>query len=220
MTNLTKHQTNSPAILGGWESLEQFRAQLNAPPKADEVLTNKMANNALYIPIGAIEAKLDTVFQGLWKTHSYTQSVIGNEVTGSIILEVYHPAGQWISRVGTASVMIQMHKGSDVADGLSAKIKNTLVKDIPHLKAECFKNAAKSLGDFFGRSLNRGMEFDLSNATSYDQVIEQLLDIHTEEEARLYYQALPRTLKGDKRVTQAFMNRIAGIKQEGGRDAV
>ena len=38
------------------------------------------------------------------------------------------------------------------------KIKNTLVKDFPHLKAECLKNAAKSLGVAFGRNLNRGEE--------------------------------------------------------------
>jgi hypothetical protein len=43
-------------------------------------------------------------------------------------------------------------KPSDV----DAKIKNTLVKDFPHLKAECIKNAAKSLGKYFGRDLNRG----------------------------------------------------------------
>jgi hypothetical protein len=47
----------------------------------------------------------------------------------------------------------QKHKPklSDV----DAKITNTLVKDYPHLKAECIKNAAKSFGKWFGRDLNR-----------------------------------------------------------------
>lgn len=221
-TQITTQQQNPAAIIGGWDSLEAFRAQLNAKPGKDEVQTNRMANNSLYIPIGIIEAKLDSVYNGLWKTHSYTQQVIGNEVTGSMILEVYHPAGQWISRVGTASVMIQMNKGADIAEGLNAKIKNTLVKDIPHLKAECFKNAAKSLGDFFGRSLNRSFDYGLDNATTVEDAIIMLADIHTKEELTAYFREMPNTVKKDTRFKKAATARAAAIdqeQQEGGQDA-
>lgn len=216
---LTTQQQNSPAILGGWSSLEEFRAQINQKPGRDEVLKNPLANNSLYIPIGVIEAKLDAVYQGLWKTHSYTQQVIANEVTGSLVLEVFHPAGQWISRVGTASVMIQMHKGSEVSDGINAKIKNTLVKDIPHLKAECFKNAAKSLGDFFGRSLNRAFDYGLDNDLSMEQALSMLMQAHTKEELTELYKSLPNTIKKDKRLYNAVKVRLQEIEQEGGQVA-
>jgi hypothetical protein len=53
-----------------------------------------------------------------------------------------------------------------------------LVKDFPHLKAECLKNAAKSLGPLFGRNLNRNQE---------DEVV-YLTDI-VREYPELYQQA-------------------------------
>jgi hypothetical protein len=209
MTKLQK----SREIFGNWESLEEFRAQVNTPPKSDEVKTNPQAKNSLYLPISLVEAKLDTIYNGLWKTHSYTQQVIGNEVSGSIILEVFHPAGMWISRVGTAAVMIQMVSGSDVSAGLSAKIKNTLVKDIPHLKAECLKNAAKSLGDAFGRSLNRPVDYGLTDTTTFMDVESSLSMIHDIEGLEGYFKSLPKTLKSDQRVKRIFMQRKRELSQ-------
>ena len=60
----------------------------------------------------------------------------------------------WITRVGAGAVMIQQKADSDITD-IGAKIKNTMTKDYPHLKAECFRNACLSLGKSFGRDLNR-----------------------------------------------------------------
>ena len=215
MTNQLTNRSTLP-MLGGWGSLEEFRAQLNTPPAASEEQTNKLANNSLYLPIAVIEAKLDAIYSGLWKTHSYTQQVIGNEVTGSLILEVFHPAGQWISRIGTASVMVQMHKGSEVSEGISAKIKNTLVKDIPHLKSECLKNAAKSLGDAFGRSLNRQFEYGLKDATTVEDVADNLEMIEDLDGLNSYFKTLPAHLKGNQQVKRVFTQRKNQLINEQG----
>lgn len=195
--------------------LEHLTKQLNQKPIKDEVMVNKMANNALYLPIAAVEAKLDYIFQTLWKTDTYMQQVIANEVTGSILLHVYHPAGVWLTRVGTASVLIQQSKGADITD-LGAKIKNTLVKDIPHLKAECIKNAAKSLGAAFGRDLNRAFDNELGGESTTDSIEAEMQSLHTMEELLAYWGNLTRFQKQDLTVRNIFKLRKMEI-QEGGQ---
>lgn len=140
------------------ETLVSFQNLLATAPPKEEVKINKAAGNSNYLPISFIENKLDEAFSGLWQTKNFRWQVIANEIVGSIELGAYHPViGQWLWREGAGAVMIQQQKGSDITD-ISAKHKNTLVKDFPHLKAECLKNAAKSLGKAFGRDLNRDFE--------------------------------------------------------------
>lgn len=139
-------------------SQERFMQRLNITPNEKEVKVNKHAGNSMYLPISFIETTLDEMFFGEWHTENFNFLVIANEIVGSIDLVVVNPVtGRNIRRTGAASVMIQLTKGSEVLDS-SNKIKNTLVKDFPHLKSSCLSNAARSLGRIFGRDLNR--EFD------------------------------------------------------------
>lgn len=178
-TELSKPQTNGVSVKQlhlANQPLDNFVKQvLNRPVPERDVRVNKMANNANYIPISFVETKLDEVFFGLWSTDNFQTKVVANEIMGSIDLKVFHPiANTWLTRVGVASVVIQQDSWKRDEDGnfilnsknekikarpkpsdVDAKIANTLVKDAPHLKAECIKNAAKSLGVMFGRDLNR-----------------------------------------------------------------
>ena len=138
--------------------LQGFTKIANKKPASDHVLTNSMANNSKYIPIGVIEMKLDELFFGLWSIKNFQTEVIVNEIVGNLELEVFHPVAKvWIIRTGAAAVPIQTKSGSGVYD-VENKIKNTLVKDYPHLRAECLKNASKTIGKMFGRDLNRKLE--------------------------------------------------------------
>jgi hypothetical protein len=138
-------------------NIEQFQQLLNQHPNKGDVKQNRMANNAEYLPINVIERTLDELYIGLWQTTGFATQVVANEIVGSIELRVFHPvAKEWLTRIGAASVLIQTAKDQPVT--IENKIKNTLTKDYPHLKAECIKNAAKSLGVVFGRNLNRGKE--------------------------------------------------------------
>ena len=142
------------AKIESFENLLNFQKLLNETPDNNNVKINKMANNSKYLPINLIERKLDEFYSGLWQTKNFQTEVIANEIAGSIELLVFNPlAKEWITRTGTGAVMIQTSKGQPAT--VENKIKNTLVKDYPHLKAECIKNAAKSLGVIFGRNLNR-----------------------------------------------------------------
>lgn len=148
--------------LQAFRAIGEFTKLLNETPDEQHLKVNKLASTSKktvkFIPIGVLENYLDEDFLGLWETYDYKQEGIANEITGSIVLRVFHPiAKQWIRRTGTASVMIQFTAGTEITD-IRNKIKNTLVKDIPHLKSECIKNACKSLGKKYGRDLNRDDE--------------------------------------------------------------
>lgn len=138
--------------------LQGFSKILNEKPDQKSIKENPFANKAKYLPISFIEMKLDEMFFGLWQTENFKSQVVVNEIIGQIDLLVYHPViKSWIRRTGTASTPIQMQRGSGITE-VEKKIHNTLVKDYPHLKTECIKNAAKSFGKAFGRDLNREFE--------------------------------------------------------------
>jgi hypothetical protein len=140
---------------GSIQTLEGFNKMLNEQPDEKEIKTNKFAGNSKYLPISFVQMKLDELFVGLWRTKNFRYEVVANELIGSITLEYFHPfAKVWIEREGAAAVMIQQSSGADLTD-ISAKIKNTLGKDQPHLLASCITNAARSIGKVFGRDINR-----------------------------------------------------------------
>lgn len=135
--------------------LETFLRTLHRSPEPSSIRVNNMADDSEYLPISFVEMTLDEIYFGLWQTRNFTTKTIANELVGEIELWVFHPLAKcWLSRTGAAAVMIQFKKDSDITV-LSNKIKNTLVKDYPHLKAACVTNAARSLGVVFGRDLNR-----------------------------------------------------------------
>lgn len=148
--------------------LQKFNLQvLNTEPKPTEISINKFANNSKFIPVGVIERKLDETFLA-WQTENFRWSVIGNEITGVISLKVFHPIlYTWISYEGAGAVQIQFKKDTDFTN-YANKIQNTLTKDFPHLKAECLKNAAKSIGKAFGRDLNRDETGDYTPVNNSD----------------------------------------------------
>jgi len=160
--------------------VQNFQTILHKPPPQNEVQINKQANGSKYIPISFLEMKLDEMFFGIWSTKNFTSKTVVNEEVGSLELWYFHPVAKtWLCRIGAGAVMIMQKSGSDITD-VGAKIKNTMSKDYPHLKAECFRNACISIGKSFGRDLNR--EFDdqynpvIKETPQADQAI--LSDLH------------------------------------------
>lgn len=144
---------------------------LHKEPAANEIRVNKMANGSKYVPISYLEMNLDEMFFGLWQTKNFQSLPVANEIVGSIEVHYFHPVAKtWICRIGAGAVMIQQEKGAQITD-LNAKYKNTLTKDYPHLKAECFRNACQSIGKAFGRDLNR--EFN----DQYTPIIKEVKNI-------------------------------------------
>lgn len=135
--------------------LQKLPAYLNRDPNPAEIKTNPHAGNSQYLPISFIEMELDEIFFGIWETKKFQTAVIGNEITGSIELRVFHPTLKiWITRTGAAATMIRQQANAGITEA-DKKIKNALEMDYPHLKADCIRNAAASFGKRFGRDLNR-----------------------------------------------------------------
>jgi hypothetical protein len=124
-----------------------------------------------YLPISYIQTKLDEIYGiGLWGFSEPKIIIVANEMIGTIELSVFHPvANTWVKRAGVAAVMIRQKSGADICD-ISAKIKNSLEMDSPHLLTDCIKSAVKSLGKVFGRDLNREFvdNYDLRTAVEID----------------------------------------------------
>jgi len=167
-----KQQLASQEEANKRRAMQNFTKLMHRKPSSSEIQINSQAGNSKYLPISNVEMKLDEYFFGAWSTENFKWQQIGNEIVGSIDLKVLHPVlGQWLTRSGSGSVMIQFQRGADVTD-FNLKIKNTLVKDFPHLKAECIKNAAKSFGKAFGRDINRKFEGDYTPLVTEKRVNE------------------------------------------------
>jgi len=187
------------------DALEHFTKRLNSQPDPAEVQVNRAANNSQYLPISFVRMKLDETYAGLWNFELKNYQVIANEIVGTGILEVFHPiAKMWIRRSGTAAVMIQQVSkekgGSGRISNIDDKIKNTLVKDFPHLESECLKSAAKKLGKMFGGDLNRQFEDtyspiyteEASGTAGLAQAIEAFSRAVKEEEFKEIWASYPK----------------------------
>lgn len=121
------------------EIFQNFLNRLNSEPNPESIDTTA-DGKAYTILISHVEMLLDEFFFGLWETDSFTFKEVNGRMYGSINLTVTFPfVYQKINRAGAHDLPII--KGEDFM--------------LPILKAECTKNAAKSLGKVFGRDLNR-----------------------------------------------------------------
>jgi hypothetical protein len=141
--------------------------------------------------ISYIENRLDELYSGLWNALNFKFQVIANELAGSITLEVFHPeCGVWLKRDGAAGIQIMVDAPPQTLSGqdrnnwylnLANKKPNCIQMQLPRLKAECLKNAAKSLGITFGRELNRKKSDKEFNPDVYDddtvQVREEIIEL-------------------------------------------
>ena len=141
--------------------MESFLVWLNKEPQTTKKDQKK---GVIYIAISEIETQLDTIFLGQWQTKNIQMLVVGNEFVVSLELGVLNPiSGQWLWRAGVGACMIRQSKGAAISN-IDAKIKNGMEMDAPHAKAQAVKNAALSIGKFFGRDLRRKKE-DVSDYT-------------------------------------------------------
>ena len=133
------------------------------------------------LPISHLEHELDEIYLGIWKTDNFRYQVIANEIVGTIDLHVFDPTLKtWLTRSGSAAVMVQQKSGAEITD-ISSKYKNALVKDFPKLESMCLKKAAKSLGKRFGRDLNRKSEDTYEELYSNEMEIAELLEPFTND---------------------------------------
>jgi hypothetical protein len=168
--------------LAQFEAIEGFRKLINELPPA-QFLEKTPDGRADSVCISYIEAKLDEIYLDQWGMEDETVQFFANEAIMSATLWVIHPVtGRKITRLGCAAIQIMVDK---VPDNIKydAKAKNTWALDMankkpnaltlnfPKLRALTLKNAAKSLGNVFGRNLNRKLE-DTPDESFYSNVFD------------------------------------------------
>ena len=140
--------------------LDNFLKETSKKPKKEQVKKNQFANNSEYLEVGYIEAALDRIYHGLWTVENMKVQQMINGVSVNLELKVFHPvANVWLTRAGVAFKEFQLKKGADEPTPANLSSK-ALERDVPIAAAEAFKNAAKKLGNSFGRHLNRGFQFE------------------------------------------------------------
>jgi len=197
---------------------------LSVKPENGNIKTNAAAKNSKYLPISFVENQLDEIFFGAWEIKDFQYQVVANEIIGSLQLRFFHPVFKtWIERTGCAAVQIQMKSQQNGGDGditnVRNKITNTLEKDFPHLKAECIKNAARSIGKVFGRDLNRDSEDEYSPLTDQIEALGWVNDIaaklstcKTYEDLQLLYTVLDDDQKENSLILKMFTKRKNYLK--------
>jgi hypothetical protein len=119
---------------------DEYLKIINADP---EGVKDSEDNSYKFIPISAVEAKLDEVFGGVWSWKLDREFFGKGYATGVGTLSYVHPVNSVvIHKTGTAGVAMSKE----------------VTMDYPRLEAQVLLNAAKKIGKAFGRDLNRDRE--------------------------------------------------------------
>jgi hypothetical protein len=138
----------SPEVL---EKIESFVKALNKAVPAKALRENQ---GRKYLPIGYIEWQLDRFFKGLWSCEVVSYSQLVDSVAVHVRLKVFIPGFGYITRDGLGAVPIQLAKGASRTD-FAQIVSGAIQKNLPSAKSFALSNAAESLGQAFGRNLNR-----------------------------------------------------------------
>lgn len=138
-----------------YTDMEGYSRIIKTTPRAEWVKRNKYAGNAFYLPIGIVEELLREIFPFWQAVQVGEPKILGNSVTISVDLQVYHPLlGQWLHYPGVGAVPIEVQKGASPVDFDKINSK-ALHKNVPAALSYAINNAAKKIGPLFGSHLNR-----------------------------------------------------------------
>jgi hypothetical protein len=172
---------DAAAATQAMQQLDELLTMLGEQPdkrfvKAHKYLKKEDGTPVVYQEIGFIEAKMDQIFRGLWNRKVVHQQNVANGYTVTVEVSVYNwVANVWITRSGMAAKAFQLEKGAQPLD--FSKIKPTSIEGtIPNIQTEAFKNAVKSLGNIFGRNLNREFKHGHAPDTRVKEIIEGVIN--------------------------------------------
>jgi hypothetical protein len=156
-------------------TIEDYKAKISSDPSPEDVKLH--ADGSKYIPISIIENKLDELYT-IWSWNLDREFFGRRGITVKGTLSCKHPVtGEMIHRSGTAAI--------DRTAGIRM--------DYPRGETMCLLNAAKKIGRWFGRDLNR----DKDDAPQ--QLVTTLPeDVDTEKEFNLEFDKLKKKLSGTK----------------------
>jgi len=154
-----------------YKAADDFCTMVNKKPSPKAIKVNKFANNSQYVEIGYMEMKLDQVTKGLWATEVLDTKLIGNSICVTVRVRFFHwHFKTWLHRDGVGACPIEVKSGSSPVDFSQINSK-AISKNLPVAKSEAFKNACKSIGNLFGRHLNREFQHDYVSDPQTEQFL-------------------------------------------------
>lgn len=154
-----------------YKAADDFCAMVNKKPSPKAIKVNKFANNSQYVEIGYMEMKLDQVTKGLWATEVLDTKLIGNSICVTVRVRFFHwHFKTWLHRDGVGACPIEVKSGSSPVDFSQINSK-AISKNLPVAKSEAFKNACKSIGNLFGRHLNREFQHEYVSDPQTEQFL-------------------------------------------------
>lgn len=130
-----------------------YKAVLNMNPPS-KIVRHHEHGKFDYLPITAVERLLDGLFES-WKVEILREGHVANGFYMVVRLYVKMPGVKdYITVDGAGFAEFQTKKGASSTD-FTQLIPGAGVMAIPKAKTEAIKNAAKSLGNIFGRNLAR-----------------------------------------------------------------
>lgn len=162
-------------------NLEYIQA-LNQEPIPEMV---KEGDGYKYIPKSILQYELLKIYNGHTQWEMIRDIVGKGGLWGTGVLKVKHPvSGEWLSNTGTASL----------------KHDKVMKLNYPNLESQCFKNACKKLGKWFGQTLNLevddaepeqtdiegGVNEDHTISTQKDTIMDKLQSFEFKEDAEEY----------------------------------
>lgn len=132
-----------------------LNAKLNRLPNRKWIKSQTIGGREVfYLPIEKVEYLLTKIF-GLWYAEVVRYEQVFNAVTVHVRLHLVHPyTGEPWKVDGVGAEEVQTKKGAAASD-LANINTGAVAMAFPAAKSEAIKNAAKSLGKYFGRDLNR-----------------------------------------------------------------
>jgi len=218
MSKLTKTNQNEVSLPGlpSLSSFDELATILSSDPNAEMIEKLKFKGNSEALVISEVEGLLDSVFGAMnWQTSNFQLQMIGGSTekggqaycTSTITLSVLHPILRtWITREGAYSGFVE-HK--------------TMPTFASAAKSLALKNAAKSLGNAFGRDLNRKTTSDLleQNTEDYLQasgLIDQIMNAGSIHELSEIRNSLHAAMKGNAIIRNALNDRARMLKGKEG----
>lgn len=215
---------------------------LNKHPKAEWIKKHPYAKDVDYLPVGKVEMLLDIIF-GHWNFEVIDYKILANSVSVHIRLTVINPLTKiTIVRDGLGAVPLELEATTYEKDG-GGNIKKdqstgepiikkqgaknaidfeylnrmAVMKNLPAAKSFALKDAADTLGNLFGRNLNRKEKeefIDMYNGqkyTSFNQSVKDKIDSFTDKDDLLEWANKQSALHSDPDFEKYIQQKITTI---------
>lgn len=145
--------------------IESFKSALNKAPSKGWIKSRSLggSKSSKYVPLFVQQAVADKFFREC-DVISEEYQVIVNEILCVVKLSILpdYPDAEHRYITGVASKPIQMDSGASTAKFPLGKKTNAVEYNAPAAKSAAISNALTTLGNIFGRNLNRDVRDDYS----------------------------------------------------------